>query len=343
MREIEGMGINGTLIIPAPPPPPQTASTVTRGCSPPDYFQFATSEQLSPTESLDSAFASRPPSWNPSLVSHKQLLYGAPDFSVAIVDIATGNNERLSIPAPRVTEKEDANSDRFAQGEVLTMGIVGESQVWAGTAKGTLHVFELAVDPELRSELRFSKHSYTTLTDPVLHIATRQSHERPSSTAADRLVGRVGHDARMDVILGSPDGYVTVMSGDLDEQGGLKNGLKCMRKVLRIGELGQAVHYIAHVACAGIETYWCGCGAEIVILRRSDWKENFRITKDLHLEIPQRLPGPEKPHVTQLLSSEQGMWSCLSDCSTVFLWDVLDYTRKMHIKCRWVKSFTYEM
>ncbi len=327
-RDIEGMRINGALYVPeftlAPPPLPRTTAH-SRSPPPAGYFQYAIPEVTSPTESIDSAFVSRPTSCNPS--SHKHLLYGAPNLSVAILDTTTGNNERLSIPAPKVTDREEANSDNFSQGEVLTMAMVGESQVWAGTANGSLHVFDLEFTPDFR----FSKHVYTTLMDPVLHVATRQLPERPSATATERVGGRGGQGTKMDILLGSPSGYVTVISGELDERGGLRNTLRCLRKVVRIGDDSQAVHCITHVACAGIETYWCGCGSEIAILCRSTWKVHAR---QLHTTIPQRLPRSGRARiVTQLLSSEQGVWSCLSNSSTVTLWDMRDFTSKMEIPC----------
>ncbi len=331
-RGIEGMSVNGALFIPesllAPPPPPRTASVGARCRSPPAYLQYATGipEVFSPTESVDSAFVSRPSSCNPSLFSHKRLLYGAPDFSVAILDTITGSNERISIPAPRVTESGDANSDHYSQGEVLTMSTVGESQVWAGTANGTLHVFEWT------PELRFSKHVYTTLTDPVLHIASRQLPDRLPASAAETVGGR---EPKMDILLGSPNGYITIMSGEVDDRGGLRNGLKVTRRVMWIGDDRQPVHCITHVSRVGMETYWCGCGAYIVIVGRLNWKVLFTIDIKLHSPMPQRLPSPQKScHVTQLLSTEQGVWSCLSDSSTVFLWDTLDYSPKKHIPCR---------
>ena len=314
-----GMKINGTLNIPeaalaAEPPSIAIASPV--------EFRI-TSQTFSPTDSVDSAFVSRPTSsvstatpnghqlfqdrleyctWS----SRKHLLYGAPGFSVAVLDSVTGSIDHL--PVPMVENAEDTN---FSQSEVLCMSIIGESQVWAGTDSGSLHIFDLMPD------LRFSKHSYTSLTDPILCITSRQQISERAALA--------------DVLLGSPYGNLTILSGELDERGGLKNALKCPRKMLQLGsqtEEGCSTS-INCITPVGQDTYWCGCGGDIVVLRRSDWKELARIDGKC---TSQPLEG-HPMHTVQLLSSEYGVWSCLSHSSTITLWDTKDYSTKLHITC----------
>ena len=86
----------------------------------------------SPTESPDSAFASRPSSlmlWS----SHKYLLHGGPGFSIGILDSTTGNVDHVPVPVPSLSNAENPSCDCFSFSEVSCMVVAGESQVWVGT------------------------------------------------------------------------------------------------------------------------------------------------------------------------------------------------------------------
>jgi len=164
---------------------------------------------------------------------------------------------------PSLPTTEISENVNFSLSEVSCMAVVGESQVWVGTESGSLHVFDLT------PELRLSGHLYTSLTGPILCIATRQMAERYRS-----------QDSRMEVLLGSPYGTVTIISTELDERGGLKNPLKGLRKLIQLGSSEEeecSVDCIAHVNSSGTETYWCSCKDNIVILSRSNWKEIWRL------------------------------------------------------------------
>ena len=264
--------------------------------------------------------------------SHKYLAYGGPGFSIAAIDSVTGSSERIPVPMPTPTNMESVAYDDFSQAEVLSMTVVGESQIWAGTESGSLHVFDIALD--LRSkqpELRFVKHMYTSLNDSVHCIVSQQLSIRSlSGESPDRLLRS---SARVEVLLGSTHGNITIISGESDERGGLKNALKCPRKVVQLSnfeEESSQINCIAQVSCTGIETYWCGCGGDIVVLRRSDWKELVRL--EGASGSPSR-PGRKPTQIMQLLASECGVWSYTSSSSTISLWDTRDFAPKLHITC----------
>ena len=263
--------------------------------------------------------------------SHKYLMYGGPGFSIAAVDSVTGNSERIPVPMPTPTNMESVAYDDFSQAEVLSMTVVGESQVWAGTESGSLHVFDIALD--LRSkqpELRFVKHMYTSLNDSVLCIVSQQLGTRfLSRESPDRSLKS---SRRVEVLLGSIHGNITIISGESDENGGLKNALKCPRKVVQLSDFKEEssqINCIAQVSCTGIATYWCGCGGDIVVLRRLDWKELARLGG---ARSPSR-PGRKPAQIMQLLASECGVWSYTSSSSTISLWDTRDFAPKLHITC----------
>ena len=267
----------------------------------------------SPTESPDSAFASRPSSLM-FCSSHKHLIHGGPGFSIGILDSITGNVDHVPVPVPSLSNTENPSCDCFSFSEVSCMVVAGESQVWVGTEGGSLHVFDLT------PTLRLSTHLYTNLTDPILCIATRQ-----------RAEGTNLQDSRTEVLLGSPSGTVTIISREMDERGGLKNPLKGLRKLIQLGngEEGCSVDCIVHVNCSGNETYWCSCGKDIVILSRSNWKEIGRIDGTLS---EQTQPYCDGSHITHLVNSECGVWSCCSHSSTLLLWDTNEVEQKLKLQ-----------
>ena len=296
--------------------PPRILQSPVESQSSPDFL-------VSPTESLDSVFASRPTSSIPWSY-HKHLIHGGPGFSIGILDSTNGHVDHIPVPVPSLPTTEISENLNFSLSEVSCMAVVGESQVWVGTESGRLHVFDLT------PELRLSRHLYTSLTGPILCIATRQMTERYRS-----------QDSQMEVLLGSPYGTVTIISAELDERGGLKNPLKGLRKLIQLGNSEEeecSVDCIAHVNSSGTETYWCSCKDNIVILRRSNWKEIRRVDGRGNAPIQ---PYGDAPHVTHLVSSECGVWSCLSHSSTVLLWDTKElatkeFVPKLQVTCWYV-------
>ena len=293
-------------------------------CTTCDLFP-SPSSHLSPTLSVDSG-RSTGTVCGPS---HKYFIHGGPGFSLGVLDSTNGSVSLLPVPVPIFPIMNTPDTDNFSLSQVLCMTIAGECQVWAGTESGSLHVFDLT------AELRLSFHAYTKLPDPVTMISTRQLMESERSYIAREE--RQRH--RMEVLVGSPNGTLTIISGEANERGGLKNALKCPRKVVQLDSLGETgntkVNTSVLVISCGIDTYWCACGGKIVVLRRSDFKEIIRL--DGCTELPS-LPdeGQTKGYISQMVTTEHGVWSTVSYSSTMLLWDTTDFAPKLKITCWYV-------
>ena len=283
---------------------------------------------LSPTDSLDSAIGHSP---RPPGNSGKYLTYGGPGFSVGRLDAVKGSADRIPVPFPRLPScAETADYVAFTQSPVQCAAAVGENQVWVGTEAGSLHVFELNRD------CQFSSHAFTTLDSSVLCILPRYTSLTDSLSEASVSLSR---SSRMDVLIGSSSGVVTIVTGETNPRGGLRDpstGLRRARKVLHLEseteEEGKGVNCIAAVSLAGRETFWCGYGKKIVVLGRGNWEENHRLDGTL-VSSNEQLVIPDKAEVVKLLSSEQGVWSSLSFSSAVSLWDTDTLKPKLHINC----------
>ena len=298
-------------------------------------------QPLSPTDSVDSAIGN-----SPRLVGHsgKYLSYGGPGFSVASFDAVTGAVDRIPVPLP-LSCAEMAEFVAFPQSPVLCMSVVGETQVWAGTRTGSLHIFEL------EPNLRFSSHAITLLDSPVLCIASRDS-----STAGACSPGDSGPDLHsalrslhIDVLLGSSNGAVTVISGQATPNGGLKdpsNSLRKPRKVLSIGsievreeeeeegeEAERNVNCIVAVHMTdGQEVFWCSYGRMVVIFSKDRWEEIGRLDGSLGHPKAQHAALKDS-EIVQLVPSEHGVWSALSNSPTISLWDTVTLAPKLTIAC----------
>ena len=264
---------------------------------------------LSPTGSVDSG---RPASLMP-MPSHKYFLYGGPRFYASILDSTTGAVDPTSVPVPLAVTASELNCVDFSQWEVLSLAVVGESQVWIGTDASSLHVFDLS------PKHRLSNHAYTKLEDPAICILARQLYDMSTASRSAQ---------RIEVLLGSPNGNLTVVSGEANERGGLKTPLnKSPRQLVQLSGFNKSgenktVECVAAVngSRAEEDMYWCGCGAAIVILRRSDWK----VVCDFDAAAGEPLPSgelAESIHVGCLIASEVGVWSVLTHSSTMILWD----------------------
>lgn len=286
------------------------------------------SSPLSPTDSVDSAIGHSP---RPPGNSGKYLTYGGPGFSVGSLDAVKGSADRIPVPFPRLPScAETADYVAFTRSPVQCAATVGENQVWVGTEAGSLHVFEL------NGDCQFSSHAFTTLDSCVLCILPRYASLTDSLSEASLSPSR---SSRIDVLIGSSSGVVTIISGETNPRGGLRDpstGLRRARKVLHLESKaekeGGSVNCIAAVSSAGRETFWCGYGKKIVVLRRGDWEEMNRLDGTL-ISSNKQLVVPDKAEVVKLLSSEQGVWSSLSFSPTVSLWDTATCKPKLHINC----------
>ena len=290
---------------------------------------------FSPTSSLDSAIGDSP---RPAGSSGRYLAYGGPGFSIAGVDAIAGSVDRIPVPLP-LSCAELVECVAFPQSTVLCAAVVGETQVWAGTEAGSLHVFELG------RNLRFSSHSVTTLDGSLLCVASRHSNGGGGVSSAagseDAGLQLALRSLRIDVLLGSSSGAVSIISGEAVPSGGLKDpssSLRKPRKVLHLGERergggeggeGRVRCIAATQTSGGDELFWCSHGRMIVVVQRDGWEEIGRLDGSTgHSSDP--ISAPE---IVQLLPSEVGMWTALSHSSTITLWDTDSLEPKLTIAC----------
>ena len=304
------MNVKGAVAVPEP------------STDPPSTF--------SPTSSLDSAIGDSP---RPAGSSGKYLTYGGPGFSVASFNAQTGSVDRIPIPLP-LSYAELAECVAFPQSTVLCVSVVGETQVWVGTEAGSLHVFELG------RNLRFSSHSVTTLDGSLLCIASRHPNVA-SSISEDAGLQMALRSLRIDVLLGSSNGAVAIISGEAMPSGGLKEpstALRKPRKVLDLGEkeergreAGRRVNCIASIQTTEAEVFWCSYGRSIVVIQREGWEETYRFDGGIIGHSSDQVP--QDLEIVKLLPSENGVWSALSHSSAITLWDTEQLAPKLTITC----------
>ena len=321
------MKVHGSINIPELTSSPLSPCTSDPLCPQPLADNDHTS-LFSPTPSVDSGRSTGSVLGS----SPKYLLHGGPGFSLGLLDSTLGTTKHLPVPLPSSFSLLDmATSDNFSLSEVLSAAFAGDAQVWVGTESGSLHVFDLTPD------LRLGSHAFTKLPDPVSCIATRQPSIVDESLPVVNGSLVRGARTRTEILVGSSNGNLTVIAGEADERGGLRNPLKCPRKVIQLGGFEEGgslcVSSIALVTCSGVETYWCACGASIVILRRSDWREMVRLDGCAGLPLLSDELSREI-HISQLLVTEIGVWSSTSHSSTVLLWDTQTFSTKMKIICQ---------
>lgn len=257
----------------------------------------------------------------PIFTSQKLLACGGPGFSLGVVDCENGQLERMSIPMPEIVDGVDFTI--FPLLDILSMSVVGESQLWIGTESGTLHIFELC------SRLRLSQHMFLSINEPILCITSRPLEWvfNPSSILSSQ-------GPQTEVLLGIPHGYAVIMQGCADDKGRLRDLAQLPRKVKRFSNAAHdcAVKCIIHVINQGTETYWCGCGGHIIVLASTDWHVLDKM--DARVGLPPSTPANgSSQEVLQLLNSDLGIWSTVTMSSTAVLWSKEDCSPKLHITC----------
>ena len=282
---------------------------------------------FSPTPSIDSGRST-------SCVlspSPKYLIHGGPGFSLALLDSTAGTTQHLPVPVPTPPSRDIAITDNFSLSEVLCASFAGDAQIWVGTETGSLHVFDLT------PELRLCSHAYTKFPDSISCIVARQPSLMDESLPVinGSLVRRPR--SKTEVLIGSSNGNLTIIAGEGNERGGLKNPFKCPRKVIQLGDFEKGgsfcVNNIALVSCSSGDTYWCGCGTSIVVLQHSDWRQVRRLDGCAGLPtMSEELL--ETVHISQLMVTEVGVWSSISHSSTVVLWDSETFDVKLEITCQ---------
>ena len=196
-----------------------------------------------------------------------------------------------------------------------------------GTNNGTVHCFELT------PELRLKNHAFITINEPILCISSRSIQSvfppiiHPSSSLPSTSL-------TTEVLIGVPYGYIIVLAGESDSKGRLKQPINKLssRRIVRFtnSPVDCAVKCIAHVRTDNNEEYyWCGCGGSIVVISSSDWKK----VRQFNARVGSRHASIKEPFqdIQQLLVTEVGVWSCVSDSSTVCLWDKTSYSLKLHL------------
>lgn len=311
------MTVHGSINIPEAAVPPSTQSIDAQR-------QIRREEASTPFSPIsdDSGRWTSTSLWAPS---SKYLIHGGPGFSIGILDSIAVTVERLPVPVPTPSMLEATDASNFSLSEVTSLALAGESQVWAGTETGSLHVFDLCPGPKL------SNHGYSKLPDPITSIRTDQF---PAPIIRDTSLN--GKRPTTEVLVGSNNGNLTVISGESDRRGGLCKVAKCPRKVIPLvtTEKGgnSEIHCMVLVptSLAKEECYWCGCGPNIVVLRRSTWQVVTKL--DGSLGLPLHIKAGL--HVSALEATEHGVWSTLSKSSTITLWDPENLAQpKLKIPC----------
>ena len=291
---------------------------------------------FSPTLSIDSGRSTGTSLWP----SSKYFVHGGPGFSIGILDSTTGTVDRLPIPFPTTLNDPMDPLDNFSLSEVTCLLLVGEVQVWAGTESGSLHVFELTPGP------RLSKHSYYKLPDPICCLKTDQQF--PSRYIADNGGKSRLSVLKCEVLVGSANSTLTIVSGEMDQRGSMLSINKCPRRLVHLGDVQSScrVQCIALVTMMGRENYWCGCGSRIVILHRTSWKVLARLDAMVGFNEPTEnsefLGFSEceeeegqwvELQVCHLEPTEHGVWSSMKHSPSVVLWDTKFFTPKLKISC----------
>ena len=242
---------------------------------------------------------------SPCPPSSRLLLHGGPGFSLAVLDAFSSDHaenvvQRVAVPLPQERGTGARDFADFSSAEILSTAMVGEGQLWAGTEIGSLHVFDLEPD------LSLSGHQCTSLADPILCISS----------------GHCCGAGQLEVLLGCASGRLLAIRGRNDDRGSMRSPFKCLRKVVQLSCL-EAGSSVCTIARAG-DNYWCGCGHSISVVSADSLKE---------LESLEALPGgvSESVEVTQLQAEESGVWSALSHCPAVTLWDTTTLKPKMTI------------
>lgn len=329
------MNVRGSINIPEvaiPVPPSSLSPPLATNISSSSIPEELPPEPFSPTSSVDSGRWTGTALWP----SSKYFVYGGPGFSIGIFDSTTGELNQLGVPVPTPNLLEAADANNFSVSEVTCLALAGECQVWAGSEMGSLHVFNLESGPHL------SDHGYSKLPDTILclRIGPLTPVTPSSRREGHRSLGREKRSPvlRGEVLVGSRNNTLTIISGEVDERGSLRNVAKCSRKVIQLGgkfleteeEDSNGVHCVSLVPAQGEglaeESYWCGCGPSIVVLKRSNWKLHRRLGEQDGLGV-----GPQ--YVTALEVAEHGVWCSMRRSPAMLLWDATDFTLKMKISC----------
>ena len=262
----------------------------------------------------------------PLFHSQKLIACGGTGFALAVIDCQSGATDQLSVPFPQEQlELPSEELTAFTLYDIISIAVVGERQLWAGTGNGTLHIFEMTTSLRLKK-----KHLLLQINEPILAIASRPLESTFSSQSP-----LTSHGPQMEVLLGIPHGYAVVVEGKADEQGRLNNVLKLPRRVIRFTDSSTncEVNCIVHVSVGMQETYWCSVGSDIVVLQRSSWKKIHKMDAKCGLIDS----SPSCAVVTHLVPSDHGIWSCVSQNSSLTLWDKENCSAKLQVTLRSVQ------
>ena len=321
----------------SPTPNPTSSLSSDSGLgSRPESIGSPTTSIGSPITSLDQSLSLdvmdlSSPRPNLPFCSQRILTSSGPGFSLGLINCETGTMDRLLVPVPsQILDSPSMDLMSFTLSEILSMCMMGDSQLWVGTDHGTLHCFEISHDRN-QSNYKLKQHTFIAINEPIISITTRPTeyslpHHELSPTSSTPLSTQTGHP-NSEVLLGVPYGYIVILKGEVDQRGRLKDPLEKMsRRIIRLtnSPVDCAVNCIVHSVHNKEEAYWCVCGGSIIVLKSSNWKQMAHI--DIRRGQPVGLTEGSSQEVIQLLSTEIGIWSALSMSSTVTLWNKADYT-----------------
>lgn len=258
------------------------------------------------------------------LPSHGRMLaFGGPGFSVGLVNPRTGETVRVPVPATDNFSCDDPF--KFTTSTIECVHAVGDYQIWVGTDQGTLHVFDFCPVSN-----RLANHCFVDLKESVTCITSR-SISRQKASPQD------GAEELVEIVVGSPHGYLVTFQGPVNVSGGLDKPLKVNRQVIRLlppnslqASALSPVSSILFVDSRGTTSLWCVCGDKIFILDAVTWRQLKM------MDIPKHDPGPDvlqdkNIFSSILLDSEVGIWCSASFSPIVTLWNKEDFSFETQI------------
>ena len=246
----------------------------------------------------------------------KVLAVGGPGFAIGLYSPNSGDVERIPVSATGACSLT-ADPYAFATSSIISHHTVGDSQLWFGADQGTLHIFDYQI-----SSNDLLNHQYIDLRERAVCISSRLVHRESESRE------------EVDIVVGTPHGYLVVLTGPANSSGGLAKPLSAKKHVIRLHQpnarLLPSQYAVSAIACVSNqkdELFWCICGDRIVVLNPDTWK---RINEMIIPPLEGQQPSCDVKGLLQ--DSEVGVWCMLSTSSVVNLWNKDTFDLEANVK-----------